>query len=95
MGTDPENAKLTELEARIRQAGGDVTPTPKDAQVSVKSSRIGFDFVGAIFGGAVLGWAVDKVFPSMAPWGLIGLIMMGFVAGIVNVWRALSAPQSE
>jgi ATP synthase protein I len=96
MVSDPDDAKRSDLEARLRQAEGTTNPlqTNQD-QGSAGASGIGFDFVGAIIGGAVLGWALDKVFPSLSPWGLIGLIVVGFGMGIVNVWRALMASPRE
>ncbi|MGT2487665.1 AtpZ/AtpI family protein [Methylobacterium oryzae CBMB20] len=36
--------------------------------------------------GGILGWIVDHVFGTK-PWGLIVLLMLGFVAGVYNVMR--------
>ena len=99
MTDEPDRAKLEDLSARIRQAsaargtGSEADARPK--QVSNGIGRLGADFVGAILGGAVFGWAVDRMFPVLKPWALIALIMLGFGVGVLNVWRGLAAPESE
>lgn len=44
------------------------------------------EFVAGVVAGGVLGWIVDRSFGTK-PWGLIVLLMLGFVAGIYNVMR--------
>jgi ATP synthase protein I len=96
MNNDPERAELEAMTARIRQAEGKPADTREEANSQpVKMSRIGFDFMGSVLGGTVLGWLLDKYLPEVAPWGLIAMILLGFGAGIMNVWRALSAPNKE
>ena len=48
--------------------------------------RLGSEFVAAIILGAGLGYLVDLVL-STRPWGLIGLLLAGFAAGVLNVVR--------
>lgn len=52
------------------------------------------EFVAGVIAGGVLGWIVDRVFGTK-PWGMIVLLMLGFLAGIYNVLRVsgfLGAP---
>jgi ATP synthase protein I len=49
--------------------------------------RLASEFVAAVLVGAGLGWGLDKV-AGTSPWGLIGLLLLGFVAGVMNVMRA-------
>src|SRR5690349_12021006 len=96
MNNDPEMAKLDAMTARIRAAEGKPVDGPSNnASEPVKMSRIGFDFTGAILGGTLLGWLLDKAVPALSPWGLIVLILIGFGAGIMNVWRALGSPSKD
>lgn len=44
------------------------------------------EFIAGVVAGGVLGWIVDHSFGTK-PWGLIVLLMLGFVAGIYNVMR--------
>lgn len=85
---DTENAKLDELEARIRRAGTPHFPSPEDSG-DAGDRRVGYEFIGAVLGGVFLGLALDTTFPKIAPWGLIGMLVLGFIAGIYAVWRAL------
>jgi ATP synthase protein I len=48
--------------------------------------RLASEFVAAVLVGAGLGWGLDKV-AGTSPWGLIGLLLLGFVAGVMNVMR--------
>jgi ATP synthase protein I len=96
MDLDPEHAKLDAMAARIRQAEGKPAgPAPEANAAPMKMSRIGFDFLGAVLGGTLIGWLVDKYMPQLAPWGLIVMILLGFGAGIMNVWRALAGPNQD
>ncbi len=93
MTGDPEQEKLEEMAARIRQAEAASKPaqeTPEKATEAVKASRIGFDFVATIVVCAVLGWGADRGFGTQ-PWGLLVMLLIGFIAGIANVWRALGS----
>jgi ATP synthase protein I len=49
--------------------------------------RLGSEFVAGVLVGAGLGWMLDR-FAGTSPWGLIGLLLLGFVAGVFNVVRA-------
>lgn len=49
--------------------------------------RLASEFVAGILVGAALGWALDW-FAGTSPWGMIGLLLLGFVAGIVNIVRS-------
>ena len=100
MISDPDHAKLDALAERLRQAdhvasqpealGRDAPPASTPT-----ASRIGMDFIGAVLGGALLGWLVDRAIPSLAPWAMIGMIVLGFGVGILSVWRGLIAPEQK
>ena len=49
--------------------------------------RLSTEFVSAVLVGAAIGWGVDKV-TGYPPWGMIFLLLLGFVAGVINVMRA-------
>lgn len=48
--------------------------------------RLASEFVAAVLVGAAIGWALDR-FVGTAPWGLIIFLLLGFVAGVVNIMR--------
>lgn len=49
--------------------------------------RLASEFVAGVLVGAALGWGLDHV-AGTSPWGLIGFLLLGFCAGVVNVVRA-------
>jgi ATP synthase protein I len=52
--------------------------------------RLSSELVAGVLVGAGIGWAIDKVL-GIKPWGLIVFLLLGFVAGVVNVIRAAGA----
>ena len=55
---------------------------------AVKMGRIGFDLIAAILGSAFLGWLVDRQFGTK-PWGMLIILLFGFIGAGFSVWRAL------
>ena len=86
----PEDA-LRDLQRRVDAArgpgGSNSQPAPSAASLSL---RIGGEFGAAIIVGALLGFGADYFLPT-DPWGLVIGLVLGFVAGIVNVVRTASA----
>ena len=58
--------------------------------------RLSSELVAGVLGGAALGWGFDRLL-STSPWGLIVFLMLGFIAGVINVMRTagVMAKQSE
>lgn len=67
-----------ELDARARPR---LASTGKGVGVGFKMAS---DFSAAVIVGLVLGLGVDALFGT-SPWGLIVLMMLGFVTGVRNV----------
>jgi len=49
--------------------------------------RLSSELVAGVVVGAVIGWGVDRLL-STSPFGLIVFVLLGFVAGVVNVVRS-------
>ena len=49
--------------------------------------RLSSELIAGVVVGALLGWALDHLL-STSPWGLIVLVLLGFIAGVVNVVRS-------
>src|SRR5262249_28819131 len=58
-----------------------------DASALAQGLRLSSELVAGVVVGAVLGWALDYLVGSK-PWGFIGLLLLGFVAGLVNMMRS-------
>lgn len=50
--------------------------------------RVASEFASGVLVGAGLGWLFDR-WLGTSPWGLILLLLLGFVAGVLNVLRAV------
>jgi len=89
------------LSARLRRLGEqldnkrvDNRAGPASAPQSV-SGRSGFargfqlssELVAGVIVGAVIGWSLDY-WLGISPWGMIVFVLVGFIAGVVNVMRS-------
>jgi ATP synthase protein I len=75
-----------ELDAEAREHA--VAEQPKRPTVTgyAQALRLGTEFVAGVLVGAALGWGVDHV-AGTSPFGLIGFLLLGFCAGVLNVVR--------
>ncbi len=48
--------------------------------------RLSTELVAGVIVGAIIGWLLDR-FLGISPWGLIVFLLLGFVAGVLNVMR--------
>jgi ATP synthase protein I len=86
----PEDA-LSNLRRRVADARGEGASTPPPPQSAAGLAlRFGGEFGAAIIVGALLGFGADYFLPT-DPWGLVIGLVLGFVAGVVNVVRTASA----
>ena len=101
------SARLGSLDRRLseigdsRKIGTDQSGNEQDAAQAKASAmamglRLSSELVAGVLVGAGLGWGFDRLL-STSPWGLIVFLLLGFVAGVVNVMRAagVMAKQSE
>lgn len=49
--------------------------------------RLSSELVAGVVVGTILGWGLDRLL-STSPWGLIVFMLLGFVAGVINVMRS-------
>jgi ATP synthase protein I len=101
-GTDPEDARL---KARLEQLGDaleahDEAAEPKptgglgDGSIGSAMSlgfRVLTEFVAAVVVGALIGWQID-VWTGTAPIFLLLFLVLGTVAGFVNIYRIATKP---
>lgn len=50
--------------------------------------RIGTELVAALIVGGGLGWAIDTYLMDSGPWGMVGGLIVGAVAGVRNAYRS-------
>ena len=56
--------------------------------------RMSSEFAAAVLVGAVIGWGMD-VLAGTSPFGLIVFLLLGFVAGVLNVIRSSGSLESS
>jgi ATP synthase protein I len=76
-----------ELDAGRQQRVAAERPPPPDSRGFGLALRMASEFVAGVLVGAALGWGLDRV-AGTSPWGLIGLLLLGFCVGVLNVVRA-------
>lgn len=91
-GQDPklqEDARLTSLDERLRQAQADeAVRTGKTRPAADRNEQLGNRvlsyLVGGMLGGAAIGWALDQLLET-SPWLLLVMLFLGTAAGFWNI----------
>jgi ATP synthase protein I len=90
------SARLQRLGEGLGHARGRAAPLPSEdtggdrattASGYAKGFRLSSELVGGVLVGAGLGWLIDRLL-GIAPWGFIVFLLLGFVAGVLNVMRS-------
>lgn len=87
-----EDARIDALEARLQAAREREKqrnrPKVQGADVNYRSgNRVLADLLGGIFGGLVIGWAIDSL-AGTSPWGLLVMLFLGIIVAFRNIIRA-------
>ncbi|MBR0826382.1 AtpZ/AtpI family protein [Bradyrhizobium manausense] len=107
-GKSPEEAALSARLGRLDQRLSDLrdrrekTEQPAgesgDAAARASAMALGFrlssELVAGVAVGAGIGWGFDRLL-STSPFGFIVFLLLGFVAGVVNVVRSAGAGQGR
>ena len=91
-----DRRRVDELDARLKAVRAAAPkPTPEGGGGSGMSHRqtavayrVLVDMIAGLLVGAFLGYWLDR-WLGWAPWGLVTLLVLGFVAGANNAWRAI------
>ena len=75
------------LDAEQRERAAAAAPRRSDTKAFSLAFRLASEFVAGILVGAAIGWGLDAL-AGTSPWGMIGFLLLGFVAGVVNVIRS-------
>jgi ATP synthase protein I len=90
----PEDARLNSLDERLREAQqAEAVRTGKarpDANYRLGQRVLG-EMIGAPFGGAVIGFVIDRL-AGTKPLFLLALLFLGFGIGIRNIIRLSRTP---
>ena len=94
-----EDARIDALEKRLkaaREREEDRTePKVQGADTNYRAgNRVLADLLGGLFGGLVIGWAVDALFDT-TPWGLLVGLFLGIVVAFRNVFRMANTQSGQ
>ena len=89
------SARLQRLGEGLGQAHGRAAPPSEGpggdraatASGYARGFRLSSELVGGVLVGAGLGWLIDRLL-GISPWGFIVFLLLGFVAGVLNVMRS-------
>jgi ATP synthase protein I len=86
------SARLQRLGDRIASANRppesvESPRTRADPSALARGFRMSTELVAGVIVGAGIGWLLDR-WLGISPWGLIVFLLLGFVAGVLNVMRA-------
>src|SRR6202795_1138073 len=89
------SARLQRLNVGLGQArnrAGLISDGPGPDRATTASGyargfRLSSELVAGVLVGAGLGWLIDR-WLGLSPWGLIVFLLLGFVAGVLNVMRS-------
>lgn len=101
---DPEadRRRIEDIDARLKAARATIEKTqPANAQSSGMSHRqtgvayrVLVDMIAGLLVGGFLGYWIDR-WLGWAPYSLVTGLVLGFVAGANNAWRAIRAYSKE
>jgi len=87
---DDLESKLNDMNRRLGRnvdgSKGEEVKKPGNSGMA-QGMRIASEFVSAILVGAAIGYAIDWAF-DIQPFAMISFLILGFVAGVLNVMRA-------
>ena len=78
-------AKQAERAAQVAKESG--APKTDGMAGMAYALRLSSEFIAGVVVGAVIGYTIDTL-AGTSPWGLIIFLLLGFVAGVLNVLRS-------
>ena len=76
-----------DLDVERRERAAAERPVRSTATGYAQALRLASEFAAGVIVGALVGWGLDYV-AGTSPWGLIGFLLLGFCAGVLNVVRS-------
>ena len=95
MADDRQN---DDLDARIAKAKAEHVSGATSSQGASESRgwAIGIEFVGVVLVSTLIGWAIDHYAGlHTAPWAMIVMLVLGFVAGVYRAMKTSSQFDAE
>jgi F0F1-type ATP synthase assembly protein I len=84
-----DTEKKTEMPKGFRKA-----KSPTEGAGRYFGNTIVIEFVGSVVISGIVGALADRAFGT-APWGTLGMVFLGFAAGMAAAWRTLNKPEGR
>lgn len=81
------DAQLKEKRFQREKMRQSAAKTAGEASGYGQAMRLSSEFIAAVLVGCLIGWGFD-ILLGTKPWGLIVFLLLGFVAGVLNVLRS-------
>lgn len=81
------DAALSAARSKREAEASKVSRSATDNRGFAVALRLSSEFIAGVVAGGGLGWVIDQVFET-SPWGLIVCVLLGFLAGVLNVMRS-------
>ncbi|PJG54747.1 F0F1 ATP synthase assembly protein I [Bradyrhizobium forestalis] len=91
---DQRLSELRDRRIKTEQPAGDGEDRAARASAMALGFRLSSELVAGVAVGAGIGWGFDRLL-STSPFGFIVFLLLGFVAGVVNVVRTAGAGQNR
>ena len=91
---DQRLSELRDRHIKTEQPAGDDGDRAARASAMALGFRLSSELVAGVVVGAGIGWGFDRLL-STSPFGFIVFLLLGFVAGVVNVVRTAGAGQNR
>lgn len=91
--TRPTGGRFQSQFPHSDQRSGSQTPDPGSNPGIVKVGvglASGLTFGASVVGGILVGGWIDQHWKVVAPWGTIGMLLVGLAAGFINMFRLLN-----
>ncbi|WP_145656716.1 AtpZ/AtpI family protein [Bradyrhizobium stylosanthis] len=91
---DQRLSEIRDRRIKTEQPAGDGGDGAARASAMALGFRLSSELVAGVAVGAGIGWGFDRLL-STSPFGFIVFLLLGFVAGVVNVVRSAGAGQNR
>ena len=91
---DQRLSEFRDRHIKTEQPAGEGGDEAAKASAMALGFRLSSELIAGVIVGAGLGWGFDRLL-STSPFGFIVFMLLGFVAGVVNVVRSAGAGQNR
>ncbi|MFN3515708.1 MAG: AtpZ/AtpI family protein [Novosphingobium sp.] len=87
----------SDLDRRIAEAQAKHTRgiSSAEGRAETRGWAVGIEFVGTVLVSGFIGWGIDRWLELKTPWGLVGMLLLGFAAGTRRAMQTSASFDSD